>query len=327
MFDFLRNLTKSEAEKRQERLSAYLDNGLTPQERIAFEEQLRSDTGLQASLEQQRQLKENISQLPRMRAPRNFTLDPAAYGRPTSQRVYTLYPVVRAATVLAAIVLIFLFSTDIYRSSSNRSVTVPQESTAAPNETSGEAGVVAEAPQLEMEPAAEEPAAEEAEESVEETAEEMSAADVGEEALAEAEAPAEAEEAVGAEAAEIPQAASAYPPEGGAAANGVSPSTSQPAVGFTGTAEADVTVDQNATITQSVTVTPSFNFAARTATPPENLDNEPYISPTQPVPETTISENQTAALTKTGRNIFLKIGLGVLFLLLLAATLLIRRQL
>ena len=69
-------------EKRQEALTAYLDGALTPAERKRFERLLASDRALRASLEEQRLIKASLRRLPRMRAPRNFTLDPARYGRP-----------------------------------------------------------------------------------------------------------------------------------------------------------------------------------------------------------------------------------------------------
>ena len=51
MFDFLRDLRKTEGEKRQEAMSAYLDDALTPAERERFERLLAEDEGLRASLE------------------------------------------------------------------------------------------------------------------------------------------------------------------------------------------------------------------------------------------------------------------------------------
>ncbi|HSG17477.1 MAG TPA: hypothetical protein VLE70_14285 [Anaerolineae bacterium] len=113
MFDFLRDFGKSEEEKRQEALSAYLDNALTPAETERFEQLLASDEALQASLEEQQHIQASIHRLPRMRAPRNFTLDPALYGRPMPATADRLYPILRTATavvaVLFAIVLVLDF--------------------------------------------------------------------------------------------------------------------------------------------------------------------------------------------------------------------------
>ena len=111
MFDFLHNLRKSDEEKVQEALTAYLDDALTPGEKRDFEQRLAADAALRADLEQQRIVKENLTTLPRFRAPRNFTLDPALYGRP--QPAGRLYPALRTATVLAAILFVVVLSADL----------------------------------------------------------------------------------------------------------------------------------------------------------------------------------------------------------------------
>jgi hypothetical protein len=160
MFDFLRNLTKSNEERQQETLSAYLDNGLTPEERVAFEEQLEVDPALLASLDQQRLVKQNLTELPSMRAPRNFTLDPALYGRPTPKAFFSLYPVLRTATAVAAVVLIFLFSLDLFSSQNEQSDILAQAPAATSIETEGvavpEPGIGESAPAEEAADAAEE---------------------------------------------------------------------------------------------------------------------------------------------------------------------------
>lgn len=103
MFDFIRDLRKSDEEKRQEAITAYLDGHLTPSERQRFEEKLEADPGLRHEVEQQSFIKRNLQQLPQVRAPRNFTLDPAQYGAPEPDTAIRLYPVLRTATVLVGI--------------------------------------------------------------------------------------------------------------------------------------------------------------------------------------------------------------------------------
>lgn len=105
MLDFLRNLTRSAEEKRQEELNAYLDGELRGQEREQFEALLASDPALQAEVAQLRATKEQVAQLPRLRAPRNYTLDPARYGAPAPGGGLSLYPALRLATVLTAFLL------------------------------------------------------------------------------------------------------------------------------------------------------------------------------------------------------------------------------
>ncbi len=114
MFDFLRDLRKSDEEKQQESLTAYLDGALTPAQMAQFEQQLSFDASLRRRLEQQQQIKENLRQLPRVRAPRHFTLDPAVYGRPESQPGFPLYPALRTATVLVALIFVFAVSFDLF---------------------------------------------------------------------------------------------------------------------------------------------------------------------------------------------------------------------
>ena len=64
MFDFLRDFGKSEEEKRQEALTAYLDDALTPAEKEHFEHLLATDEALQASLEEQRLIQATMRRLP-----------------------------------------------------------------------------------------------------------------------------------------------------------------------------------------------------------------------------------------------------------------------
>ncbi len=316
MFDFLRNLTKSEAEKDQEKLSAYLDNALTPRERTAFEEQLRSDSALQASLEQQRQIKQQISQLPRMRAPRNFTLDPALYGRPAPQRAFRLYPIVRTATALAAIMLIFLFSVELFTSVSGGLDTAANEPVASNGELAGvedadRAFGTAEEAELavEGEMAAEEPAEEVAEEEMEEAASEEAF-----EAETAVEEPAPPQEEMVEEEAELAPPAAAAEEAGAesAAASSTGEATTtleEDGTVITKTAEPTITTDLAPTITSGQDN--NFNLYSDTVEAQNRL----------PEAEQPIEETQPSTIR------FLQIGLGILFVILLAATWLLRRQL
>ncbi len=114
MFDYLRNLTKSADEKREEALNAYLDDALSLKARRQFERLLAEDSELQTELAQRRALKEQFRQLPRRRVPRNFTLDPAVYGRPQRQPLFQLYPVMQTAAVLTAIFFILALGADLF---------------------------------------------------------------------------------------------------------------------------------------------------------------------------------------------------------------------
>jgi len=180
MFDFLRDRTKSSTEIMQEALNAYLDNALAPAERQRLERQLAQDARLRTELQQMRVLKQQLSQMPRRRVPRNFTLNPAVYRRPQRQPLLQLYPVLQGATALAALVFILVLGLGFFQGQFSGSVseTAFVEVTRVITETVVEEGAIAEAP------AAEEPAAEEAliveqptEEPMEEAAEEAPAAE------------------------------------------------------------------------------------------------------------------------------------------------------
>ncbi len=114
MFDFLRNWTKSAEAKHQETITAYLDNALSSAARARFEQQMAQDPSLQAEVERQMQTRQLLRQLPPRQVPRNFTLDPALYGRPARQPLVTYYPALRAATVLTALLLFFVVGLNLF---------------------------------------------------------------------------------------------------------------------------------------------------------------------------------------------------------------------
>jgi hypothetical protein len=126
MFDFWRNLTKSAEEKRQEALHAYLDNALPPRQRRQFEAQLAADSALQTELAQMQRLKQNLRRLPRHPAPRNFTLNPALYGRPQRQPLVQAYPALRLATVLTAFFFILALAAGLSTAGQNQPAAAPQ---------------------------------------------------------------------------------------------------------------------------------------------------------------------------------------------------------
>jgi hypothetical protein len=343
MFDFIRNLTKSEAEKRQETLSAYLDNALTPREKAAFEEQLRSDSALRASLEEQRLLKQNISRLPRLRAPRNFTLDPAVYGRPAPQPAIRLYPIMRTATALAAVMLIFLFSLELFSPTVEETANAPEDAVALSqqeldefNRGEGAEGAASAgesvAEEAAMEPAAEQPAVEEQMEAEEEMVE----AEDMEEEMMEAET---AEEPAAEESQAVPTTdrdllgvaggADSYPAPvaGGDAAANAGPSPTfetateqeapvpEEAAGDGGTVDIDgglptVALSPTTAVSSGLNEESGFAYDMTTTIPEEGSESEDTV-PTEPPPSPLR---------------FLQIGLGVLVVVLLAATLLLRRQ-
>jgi hypothetical protein len=115
MFDFMRDRGSTAEDKRQETISAYLDDALTAAERERFDGQLTRDDALRAEMERMRLLKIQMRSMPRRRVPRSFSLDPALYGRPKAQPMMQLYPVLRGATALTAFFLIFTLALGMFR--------------------------------------------------------------------------------------------------------------------------------------------------------------------------------------------------------------------
>jgi hypothetical protein len=324
MLDFLRNLTKSNEEKRQETITAYLDNALTPRERTAFEQQLQSDPALRADLERQRLVKLNLSQLPRQRAPRNFTLDPAAFGRPAPQPAFRLYPMMRAATALAAIMLIFLFSLDLISPAGLSNETAADAPVAsseiAREETAGNAAEEAAGQEAAPAPATEllEPVTAdegEAEVMMEEPAQE----EVVEEEMAEEEAPAEGAIM------EAPPTEPMPAAEGEVAAGEPEAAATEQTRTITEEAYPGAVAGDGVAFNQTLTPTPTLDVAP-TITPAADEDVQ-LFSTTQAVPTTTYGLDETAEQPSLRPIQLLQISLGILFLVFLAATLLLRRRL
>lgn len=93
-----------------ERLSAYLDGQLKPSEMARLEARLQTEPELASVLNDLRQARGILRQLPQRRAPRNFTLTPKMVGhKPPMPRSY---PIFRMATVLATLLLFFTFATN-----------------------------------------------------------------------------------------------------------------------------------------------------------------------------------------------------------------------
>jgi anti-sigma factor RsiW len=91
-----------------ESLSAYLDGALSPADSARLEARLRSDPGLRAVMDDLRTARGVLRTLPSRRAPRRFTLTPQMAGvKPPLPRAY---PVMRFATALATLLLVFTFA-------------------------------------------------------------------------------------------------------------------------------------------------------------------------------------------------------------------------
>lgn len=331
MFDFLRNLTKSAEEKRQEAVAAYVDEALSGRARQQFEQEMAQDDALRQEVAQLRVIKQSLRQLPQREVPRNFILDPAKYGRPAQQPWVRAYPVLRAATAMTAFFLIFAFAAGIFtnQGAGELATSAPAADVAQVESTS----VVTEETEAQAFEAAEEEAmAEEA--PVDESTEEGAAA-----FEAEAEEPVAemaAEEEMADEEAEAPPA-----PE----ATAVSPIVTD--------SIQEETTEDGATVTEPLiapTPTPS-----PIASPTPTVSTLPRVTPPTPLPDRDTDQLEsddtanevvadvpetageaesvetTADLTgESGRPfnplLLLQIGLGVLLLVFAGLTFYARRQ-
>lgn len=345
MFNFLRNLTKSAEEKRQEAVTAYLDGTLNNRERQQFEQEMAQDAALRAQVEQLLLIKQSLRQLPQRDVPRNFMLDPAAYGRPARQPWVQAYPVLRTATALAAFFFIFAIAAGIFTTGGQMAMAPAADvaqlegtevTTFNAEDTADEAvsGAAEAAPAAEIatdssfaeapaaESAAEESALVEEVETIEEEAEEV-AADAAAEAEEESAEEAPAEESLPATA-----ATQEAPP---AAAN-TEEATSEDGDGVLPAPEATREAQPTPATPRVTPPTPLPDRAQEddaAAEAPEAIAEtesaETELAETTAVlPEETVRETPAAEPVNT--LFWLQIGLGALLLLLLGFTFYARRQ-
>ncbi len=127
----LRRGAKSERERLDELLSAYLDGQLSDRERVQLEARLASDAPLQKELEALRRTVAIVSELPRLPVPRNFILPQAM---PTHQRQKAVarlrsvgvFPrLTAAAAVAGAFLVITVTSVLLYLGGARMAATPP----------------------------------------------------------------------------------------------------------------------------------------------------------------------------------------------------------
>ncbi|MEJ2149389.1 MAG: zf-HC2 domain-containing protein [Chloroflexota bacterium] len=88
-------------------LNAYLDGELSGREREAFELRLANDAGLQHELQTLQVTVSLLGMAERVPVPRNFTLDPAVYGRPARRSGLSgLWPVLSTAGAALSTLLV-----------------------------------------------------------------------------------------------------------------------------------------------------------------------------------------------------------------------------
>jgi hypothetical protein len=94
-----------------EMLSAALDGALDPKEQARLQARLRDDERLRLALQELREVRAGLGGLPRLRVPRNFTLNAEMAGRRASRPAY---PRLRLATALAALAFVLAFGLDTF---------------------------------------------------------------------------------------------------------------------------------------------------------------------------------------------------------------------
>lgn len=156
MLDSLRYLRLSKEEKRQEAITAYLDDVLSSKERERFEKQMTAEPALRAEVEAQRRLKYQLRQLPRQTVSRNFTLDPAVYGQPEQTNALLFYPFLRGATVMAGLLFIVALTAQLLFGSQSLVGLSNMDSAPAFSRVLDDESIAAEAERLASEPAAKE---------------------------------------------------------------------------------------------------------------------------------------------------------------------------
>jgi hypothetical protein len=96
-----------------ERLSAYIDNQLSPVEKAALEARLAREPELQAGLNDLRRTVRALRSLPPVKPPRSFTLTPEQVG--ARARRGPLFPSLRLGAALATLILALVVAGDFAR--------------------------------------------------------------------------------------------------------------------------------------------------------------------------------------------------------------------
>lgn len=90
-----------------QRLSAFVDGQLSSRKYDRLAARLEQEPALQAALEDLQVMKQKLQELPKVRAPRNFTLTPEMVGQ--RRRAVRRYNSMRLASALASILLVLVF--------------------------------------------------------------------------------------------------------------------------------------------------------------------------------------------------------------------------
>ncbi len=106
-------MTQHLSDRDYEVLCAYLDGELPHHEQVKLEFRLRHQPDLQTALDELRQTSLLLRKLPQKRAPRNFTIQPAMVRQRAVPRAF---PALRLASVLASLLFVIAFASDLITS-------------------------------------------------------------------------------------------------------------------------------------------------------------------------------------------------------------------
>lgn len=126
-------------------LSAYLDNELSAAERTAIEARLRDDPDLRAELAELEQVIGMVKAMPVIKAPRNYTLDPAVYGKKATPKVirYPWRQLVAAAAVVVIVAAGVFLALRQNESAIQTNDSAPPQDVAVQSEVTGQEVAVA----------------------------------------------------------------------------------------------------------------------------------------------------------------------------------------
>lgn len=125
-----------------ERLSAYIDNQLSPAEKSALDARLSREPELRATLLELRRQVRALRDLPRLKPPRSFTLTPAqaqALRRP-APGLPSFFPALRLATSLSAVAFAILTGLSVMSPAARPLALAPAAAPEAARQTAADAG-------------------------------------------------------------------------------------------------------------------------------------------------------------------------------------------
>jgi hypothetical protein len=93
-----------------ELLSEYVDGQLSSKKQGRLEARLQQEPDLRTALEDLRRTKMILRSVPRLKAPRNFTLKPSMVPQPKTRRIY---PIFQLATAVASLMLVIVLAGDM----------------------------------------------------------------------------------------------------------------------------------------------------------------------------------------------------------------------